>query len=229
MQDKVVIITGGSSGIGEATAQLFAEAGAQVVITYKSNESGAQKVAEKTGALAIQADLRQEQDAQKVITSTIKKFGKIDILINNAGRYISGDEWNGSAEIFQESLSQNLISVMNMSKYALEIFLQQQSGVIVSVASRYSTDGQYDAISYAAAKAGIANITQAYAKLLAPFGRANCVSPSAVRAGYWLTAPTEELNAQNNLIEPNTVAEKIFYLASDEAKEINGQNIFITK
>lgn len=237
--DKIVLITGGSSGIGEATALLFAQSGADIVITYKSNKDGADKVIDKIKkigrkAVAIKADLIKERQAKKVIEKTIKKFGKIDILINNAGRYVNGDEWNGASKVWIKSLEQNLVSMMNISKYVIEIFQKQKSGVMVNIASRHGLNGQYDAISYSASKAGVINITQGYAKLLFPFGRANSISPSATNAGYWLIAPREELeetllNRPNHkLVEPETIAKKVIFLASDEARDITGQNFSIT-
>lgn len=237
-KDKVVIVTGASSGIGAETALAFAKEGARVVITYKENKTGADEIAAKINSLEgrsliIQADLTIDLAAKNVIEQTKQEFGKIDVLVNNAGRYIDGDEWNGSPEIWTKSLLQNLVSVMSVSKYAIEIFQQQKSGVIVNISSRYSTDGQYDALAYAAAKAGVANITQAYAKLLVPFGRANAVSPGAVNTGYWLRAPKEELEKNlasipsGKLVEPKEVAEKVLFLASDESLDINGQNIFV--
>jgi len=230
---KTILITGGSSGIGKATALLFAKNGADVAFTYKSNKVGADEVVkeiERLGqkALAVQADLINESEAKNVVEETIKVFGKIDVLVNNAGRYIDGDEWNGPSDIWVKSLQQNLVSVMNVSKYVIEVFQKQKNGVMVNIASRYSTDGQYESLSYGASKAGVVNITQAYAKLLTPFGRANAISPSAVKSGYWLKAPKEEVEAQGKLIEPEKVAEKVFFLASDEAKDINGQNFQIT-
>ncbi|MDD5464267.1 MAG: SDR family oxidoreductase [Candidatus Moranbacteria bacterium] len=237
-KDKVVIVTGASSGIGAETALAFARSGASVAITYNENKAGADEIASKINSLGcksliVQANLTIDLDAKNVIDKTRQEFGKIDILVNNAGRYIDGDEWNGDCKIWTKSLLQNLVSVMSVSKYAIEVFQQQKSGVIVNISSRYSTDGQYDALAYAAAKAGVANITQAYAKLLAPFGRANAISPGAVNTGYWLRAPKEELekNLANipsgKLVEPKEVAEKVLFLASDESLDINGQNIFI--
>jgi 3-oxoacyl-[acyl-carrier protein] reductase len=230
---KTILITGGSSGIGKATALLFAKNGTNIAFTYKSNKAGADNVIkeiENLGqkAIAIQADLINEIEAKKVVDETIKEFGRIDVLVNNAGRYIDGDEWNCSANIWVKSLQQNLVSVMNVSKYVIEVFQKQKSGVMINIASRYSTDGQPDSLSYSASKAGVVNITQAYAKLLAPFGRANVISPSAVKAGYWLKAPKEEVEAQGKLVEPEKVAEKVLFLTSDEAKDINGQNFQIT-
>lgn len=237
-KDKVVIVTGASSGIGAETALAFAKERASVVITFKENKKGAEETAARIDAagsnsLIVQADLANEVDAKKIIEETKQKFGKLDILVNNAGRYVDGDEWNGSSEIWTKSLGQNLVSVMNMSKYAIEIFQKQKTGVIINLASRYSAQGQYDALSYGAAKAGVVNITQAYAKLLAPFGRANAVSPGAVNAGYWAKAPKEELEATvdgtalKKLVEMSDVVEMIIFLASDKASNITGQNIFI--
>ena len=197
-KNKIILITGGSSGIGEAAALMFSQNGGDIAITYGNNKQGADKVVEKIKemgqrAIAIHADLIDESKAENVVDEVMKEFGKIDVLINNAGRYIDGDEWNGTFDIWLRSLEQNLLSAMNMSKYVIEVFQRQKSGIIVSVSSRHGLDGQYDAIAYSAAKAGIINMTQSYAKLLSPFGRANSVSPSAVNAGYWLTASREEI------------------------------------
>jgi len=239
MQNKIVLITGGSSGIGMATAILFAEKGADAAITYKNNKEGADEVVAqiiKLGrkALAIKADLTEDKNAKEVVEKVIDNFGQLDVLVNNAGRYIDGDEWNLESEIWIESLKQNLVSAMSVSKYATEFFQKQGSGIIVNVASKHGVSGLADAISYGASKAGIINITQAYSKLLSSFGgRANSVSPSTVNTGYWLTAPKEELEEMlskrpnHKLIEPKEVAEKIVFLASDEAKDINGQNFII--
>jgi len=232
-KNKVVLITGGSSGIGATTALMFAQNGAHVAITYKSNKEVADLIVKKVTelgqkAVAIKADLINENEAKSVVEKTMAEFGKIDVLVNNAGRYIDGDEWNGTADVWIKSLQQLLVSVMSVSKYAAEIFQKQKSGIIINVASRFATNGQPDSVAYSSAKAGVVNLTQAYAKLLAPFGRANSVSPGAVNAGYWLIAPKEELEAQGKLIEPEEVAKKILFLASDEAKDITGQNLLVT-
>lgn len=235
-ENKIILITGASSGIGAATAVLFAQHGADVAITYKENKKGADDVVAEIAALgrkaiAIQVDLTEDANAKRVVDETVKVFGRIDVLMNNAGRYVSGDEWNGSAEVWLQSLRQNLVSVMSMSKYVAEVFKKQQSGVIVNIASSYASNGLPDAPSYTASKAAVVNVTQAYAKLFAPWGRANSVSPAETHSGYWLSAPKEELEAviahkaNHRLVEPHEVAEKIVFLCSDEAADINGQNI----
>jgi 3-oxoacyl-[acyl-carrier protein] reductase len=115
-KNKTILITGGSSGIGKATALMFAKNGADIAITYKGNKNGADEVVneiEKLGqkAIAVQADLISENEAKKVADEVLNKFGKIDVLINNAGRYIDGDEWNGPSEVWTKSLQQNLVSM----------------------------------------------------------------------------------------------------------------------
>lgn len=239
MNNKVVLITGGSSGIGAETAILFAKNGFDVAITYRKNKKGAEKIVkqiENLGkkSLAVKVNLSFDKEAKKMVQKVLLFFGKIDILVNNAGGYIDGDEWNLKSKIWEESLKQNLISVMSVSKYVIDFFQKQGSGVIISVASQHGISGHADAISYGAAKAGIINITIAYSKLLSSFGgRANSVSPSAVNTGYWLTAPKEELEERlsitknHQLVEPIEVSKKILFLASDESKNINGENFCI--
>jgi 3-oxoacyl-[acyl-carrier protein] reductase len=111
--------------------------------------------------------------------------------------------------------------------------LESKSGIIVNIASRYGRMGHFDTITYAASKAAILNITQAYSKLLSPFRRVNSVSPGATDAGYWKTAPKEELEAvrskspHKKLINPKQIAETILFLAEEKSKMINGQDILV--
>ncbi len=233
-QDKVVLVTGSSRGIGKAIALAFAKEGAKIVINYSKSEEEARQVLSQVKKLSegivVSCDVSNEERVKIMIETVIKRYGRLDILINNAGSYIDGDEWNGSSKIWEKTLKQNLISAMNTSKYAAEIFQKQKSGVIVNIASRHSTAGQFEALAYAASKAGMVSITEAYAKLLAPYGKVNAVSPSAVNSGYWLTAPKEELEAtvakmpSKKLIEPEEVAELVLSLCTEESK-VTGQNI----
>lgn len=235
---KTVLITGGSSGIGAETAKLFAEGGYNVALIYNTNKEGADNVvseitAKGIKAVAFQVELSKEESAEQLVGAVHKEFGQIEVLINNAGKYVNGDEWDGTEEIWSQTLAQDLISVMNVSKYVIQIFQKQQSGVMVNVASRLGLSGSHEELAYGAAKAGVINITQGYAKLLAPYWRANSVSPGAVNTGYWLTAPKEELEATlankslGKLIEPREVANAILYLATDRSASTTGQNIVV--
>lgn len=236
---KTALITGGSSGIGRATALAFAGAGYQVAISYNKNKTGAQETLKQievcgVPCIMIEAELSSEENAKALVEAVLEKFKSLDVLVNNAGGYIDGDEWNiGTDDIWTRTLQQNLVSAMNVSKYVVQHFMERKAGVMVNVASRHGLSGQDDALAYAAAKAGIINITQAYAKLLAPFGRANAVSPGAVNTGYWLTAPQNELDETlidtptKKLVEPEEIAEAILYLASNQAISITGHNLVV--
>lgn len=238
LKNKVVLITGSSSGIGQAAAVRFAKEGAKVVINYRENKQGAEDTLKQiqqseSEAIIIQADVSNEEEAKKLVTETVNHFGRLDILINNAGRYIDGDEWNGTSNIWEKTLKNCLVSVMNVSKYAIEQFQLQKSGVIVSIASKFAIAGREFELAYGASKAGIVNITNAYAKLLAPYGRANCISPGAVKTGYWLRAPQEELQEQYDTIplgdlnSLEDVVEGILYFASDRSRIVTGENLII--
>lgn len=238
LKNKVALVTGGSSGIGMACAVRLASEGVNIVFSYKENELGAKETTRKIESLsakvvAIRADLNGEADATSLVTKAGAAFGRLDIVVNNVGGYIAGDEWNGEYKIWEQTLAQNLLSTMAVSKAAFTEFEKNQSGVFVNIASRYALSGEAESIAYSAAKEGVLNVTRAYAKLMAPWGRANAVSPGSVRAGYWLTAPTDELEKEmaasplHRLIEPNEIADAVLFLASDQSRSITGQNIVV--
>jgi len=135
---KVVVVTGGSGGIGKSTAMKFAAMGAKVAIIYNRNEAGAKAVLEqicqKSMGMVVKADLASEKNARKAVKQIIDKLGKVDILVNNAGGYIDGDEWYGPSDIFIRTLERNLVSMMNISKYIIPFFLDQKKGIMVNVA-----------------------------------------------------------------------------------------------
>lgn len=199
LKDKVVVVTGASSGIGKAIALAFAKEKAKLAISFKENKEGAEETAKEIAQLGsevlmLQADLNNESEAKTLVEKVLEHYGQIDILVNNVGRYVEGDDWNGSEEVWIKSLKQNFVSTLCVSKYTIEHMQERKSGVIVNISSRYSVAGQFDAITYAASKAAIVNLTEAQAKLMAPWGRSNAVSPGGVMSGYWLTAPKEEID-----------------------------------
>lgn len=238
LENKVVLITGASSGIGAAAAIKFAKEGAVVAINFLSNQDGAERTKqeiESAGGKAeiFQADVSKESEAKELIKKVIETYGTLDILVNNAGKYISEDEWNGSFDSWQQTIEVNLFSTLNCSKFASEYFIEKQMGVIVNVATKMAHDPAVDAIAYGAAKAGVINATIAFAKLLAPFGRVNSVSPGTTRSGYWVTAEKEEIEEHlktkllHKIAEPEDIANTIVFLASDNAKMITAQDILV--
>ena len=236
-KDKVVLVTGASRGIGKAIALMFAKEGAKVVINYSKSQEEARQVLNQVKKLSegmvVGCDVSNEERVKIMIETIIKRYDRLDILVNNVGQYIDGDEWNGTSKIWDKTLKINLISAMNTSKYAAEIFQKQKSGLIINIASIRAVESEFDCLAYAAAKAGMVSITQSYAKLLAPYGRANAISPGPVNAGYWLRAPKEELEAtmakmpNKKLIEPEEVASKVLELCSESSK-MTGQNIIMS-
>ncbi|NND64906.1 MAG: SDR family NAD(P)-dependent oxidoreductase [Gammaproteobacteria bacterium] len=235
---KNILITGGSSGIGAEIVRRFASEGYNVAISYRSNEAGAKQVANDIEAIGVQcfvqqAELGSETAAKQLVQSVVDTLGRVDVVVNNAGGYIDGDEWDGTEQVWTETLSQNLVSVMNVSKYAAHEFKKQKSGVLINIASRHGMTGHADAVAYSAAKAGVINLTGAYAELLAPDSRAVAISPGAVNTGYWLTAPADELAEAKEqmpagrLVEPTEVADTVFYVVAEDGKELNGTNIVV--
>ena len=215
-KDKVVLITGANGAVGSATVDLFHKSGATVV-----------------GVPHTDMEIADKESVQRVVNDTLAKYKKIDFLVNTVGVYVDGDEWNLSEEAWKKTLETNLLGAMYLSKAVGQHFVERKQGVMVHIASRMGVYATYDSLAYSASKAGLISLVQAYARLLAPFGRANAISPSAIMAGYWLRAPKEEIeenqkrNPMKQYVKTEDVAALAAYLCSDEATMITGQNICI--
>lgn len=231
---KTAIITGSSKGIGAATAKRFAKEGYSIVVNYKTDLEAATGLVQElqNGSIAVQADVTTEQGAQTLIKQTLDTFGTIDVVVNNAGGSIA-EGWNGPVEAWSKTFELNVISTMIISKYAIEQFKKQQSGIIVNLASRFGYMADPDMVAYSAAKAAVVSLTRGYATQLAPYGRANCVAPGATVAGGWLNVSQEERDqvAQGiplkKLSEAEDIANAIYFLASEEARMITGQTLIV--
>ena len=240
LSGKVALITGASSGIGAATARLFAELGAHVAIAYSRNERGARDVREaasKTGAEAIllRADLRQPQESAVLVEETRKQLGPVDVLINNAGSLI---ERTPLLEItrkrWDEVLNLNLMSAVLCSQAAAPSMVERKTGAIINLVSIAGRNGGGPgAGAYATAKGGLIAFTKALAKELAPNGiRVNAVSPGVIDTPFHEVFSTPEmirnfvqtipLGRVGTSIE---VAKVIAFLASEAASYIAGETI----
>ena len=183
---KIALITGGSRGIGAATARLFAELGADVAINYYSNKNEAEKVQtdiDKTGrqCLVVKADMGKRSDCEKLVKTTIDEFGKVDILVNNAGIWNEAAIENMTDEILDRLLDINLKGCFYTSSAAVPFMKKQKSGNIIFVASTAAQRGEAFHSHYAASKGALIALTKSLSTELAKDNiRVNCVAPGWV-------------------------------------------------
>lgn len=244
LQGKVAIVTGGSAGIGQATAVLFAEEGAKVVISNPSAPAGEECAAmirnQGGDAIFVRTDISSEDDCRNVCDEAVKNFGRLDVLVNNGAVFIlKGLE--ATVADWQRMLSVNIMGTALMSKFAAEYMKQVGGGAIVNLGSISSFVAQPSFITYSSTKGAILQMTRNMAMDLAPFNiRVNCVCPGTI-----LTRASEEHMARvgvtkeefiaaeapkhllNRVGDPREVAYPILFLASDEASFITGTHLMV--
>lgn len=231
LQNKVAIITGSSRGIGKQTALLFAEQGACVVINYRVQEKQALSIAQKIGeenALVVQADVSKEKDVVKLIDLTLKKFNKINILINNAGSIIRSD-WSTCRSDWDSMINSNLTSAWLMIREAASAMRKSPCSSIVNVSSIFGTLGEASSLPYSVAKGGVITMTKAMAKELAPEVRVNAIVPGNVHTEMTDTANTDRIldieysTPLKRSAMPHEISSAILFLASEASSFITGQ------
>lgn len=184
-KDKVALITGGTSGIGEATALLFATEGAKVAITGRNDQRGArvvERVQQKGGiAVFFRADVSVADDCRRAVEETLRAFGALDILFNNAGVFYPQTALECSEREWDEQIDVNLKGTFLMSKFALPAMIAQKRGVIVNNSSGWGIVGGDHAVAYCASKGGVVLMTKAMAIDHGAQGiRVNCICPGDV-------------------------------------------------
>ncbi len=234
LADKVAIITGSSRGIGKATALALAAEGAKVVVNYARSSSAADEVVaeiEGTGgeAIALQADVSQADQVDAMIKATMDKFGRIDVLVNNAGITRDTLLLRMKPEDWQAVIDLNLTGVFLCTRAVSKIMLKQRSGRIVNISSVAGLMGNPGQANYSAAKAGVIGFTKTVAKELAPRG----VTANVVAPGFIATDMTGDLKNTEEILKyiplarygkPEEVAGLIRFLAADPAAAyITGQ------
>lgn len=233
LENKVAIITGAGSGIGRETALLFAEEGANVTVTGRTADSIKQvckEIREKGGkSIFIPGDVSKREDMDEVVSKTFEEFGRIDILINNAGinqdalvTKMTREQWNGVINI-------DLTGAFNSIQAVVEIMINQGSGVIINASSISGIYGNIGQVNYSSAKAGLIGLTKTLAKELGKKGiRVNAVAPGFTITPMTSKVPEKIINMMKEktplgmLGEPRDIAYAYLYLASDEAKYVNG-------
>jgi NAD(P)-dependent dehydrogenase (short-subunit alcohol dehydrogenase family) len=240
----VLLVTGGASGIGQATARLFAEKGAAVAIVDLDEERG-QRVAreiEQNGgqALFIPGDVSRASDCQRAVRETVATLRRIDVLFNNAGIIRRADVLETTEAEWDRAMAVNVKSVFLMSKYSIPVMIEAGGGVIVNTASGWGLVGGRNAVSYCAAKAAVVNMTRAMAlDHGAQNIRVNCVCPGDTDtpmlrseaqqlgepdAGFLAEAARRPLG---RIGKPLDVAQAVLYLASDAASFVTGTALVV--
>ena len=234
---KNVVVTGGSRGIGRAIAIEFGKRGANVVINYVSSDAEAEKVAEEIkslggNAILVKGDVSSFEEGKKLIDETVKVFGTIDILINNAGITKDGLIMRMKEEHFDKVIDINLKGVFNTCKSAVSHMLKQRSGKIINISSVVGVVGNAGQANYAASKAGVIGLTKSIAKEVGTRGiTVNAVAPGFIKSDMTDVLSEKVKDGMLGLIPLNRfgnvedVARTVVFLASEGGDYITGQVI----
>jgi len=230
LEGKTALVTGASKGIGRAVAQSLAEAGATVVLGYRSGAEEAEALAEQIGGRAVQADVSNAEEAKRLV----EEAGDIDILVNNAGVTRDGLIARMPDDDWRTVLETNLSSVFYTCRAVARPMMKRRAGAIVNVSSIVGVHGNPGQTNYSASKAGIIGFTKALARELGPRGvRANVVAPGYVTTQLTNVLPEELQQAMlantplGRLGDPEDVAGAIRFLCSDEAAFITGDVLLV--
>jgi 3-oxoacyl-[acyl-carrier protein] reductase len=232
----VALVTGGSRGIGAATCLMLARAGADVAVHRASSPQAAERVAgeiEASGrrALVLSADLRDPRQADELPRQLADAWGRLDILVHNAGIWTHGPLEHLTAEVWDETMNLNLVAVYRVTRAALPLLQRSARAAIVNVASTAAQRGEAEHAHYAASKAALLGWTKSLAVELGPHIRVNAVAPGWVRTDMVTEALRDPAREQAVVREiprgrigaPEDVAGAILFLASDLAAHVTGE------
>lgn len=236
-KDKVVLVTGSSRGIGRSIAVSFAKEGANVIINYKKSEKEAETLKDilqtyGVDVMCIKADVSKEDQVKDMIAKIINKYGKIDVLVNNAGIAIDADFEDRKVVDWKDTLDTNLIGVFLTSKYAGKYMKENRYGKIINISSTNGIDTTYTySVDYDASKAAIINLTKNLAIEFAPYVNVNAIAPGWIDTEMNNDLSKDYLRKEKNKIllkrfaEPEEIADVVLFLASDKSRYITGETI----
>jgi NAD(P)-dependent dehydrogenase (short-subunit alcohol dehydrogenase family) len=241
MNTQVVLITGGLTGIGRATALAFAKEGAQVVVSGRRDEEGQKLASEirKVGAEAefIRADVRREEDVRNLIDKTVERFSRLDVAVNAAGTEgVPGPVTEQTADSYAATFDTNVLGTLLSMKHELRVMLSQKSGSIVNISSTYGHTGAAGASVYSASKHAVEGLTKSAALEAAGTGvRVNVIAPGPIetpmlnrftktderKAGLVSSVPLKRAG------KPEEIAQAIVFVSSDKASFITGASYLV--
>jgi 3-oxoacyl-[acyl-carrier protein] reductase len=228
LESKIAVITGGGRGIGKATAQLFTNEGATVVIAEFDEVSG-QSTANELGVHFIKTDVSNEESVNALFNFVSSEFGQLDILVNNAGILADSTLKKLDPDSFDAVINVNLRGVYLCGRAAADIMIEQGCGVILNASSVVAHHGNFGQTNYVASKAGVIGITKVWARELGKDGiRVNAVAPGFIQTNMTAGMPEKVVNMMGEKVplkrwgQPEDVANAYIFLASDEASYITG-------
>ena len=227
---KIAFITGGSRGIGACAVREFSKRGYMVAFTYLRSEDKALALASECGALPIKADASISKEMNDAICKAIKEFGKIDILINNAGISEFSLFTDITDEMWQKMIDTNLSSAFYASRAVLPSMISRKNGCIINISSMWGEVGASCEVHYSASKAGLIGLTKALAKEVAPSNiRVNCITPGAIDTDMNSHLSIEDIEQIKNetplgrLGTCEDIVNAMLFLADDSSSFITGQ------
>lgn len=232
MQDKIVIITGASSGLGRATAELMVAEGARVVMADISQEAG-DAAAQAIGAEFVRTDVGNPEEVEALVSGTVARHGRLDVMCNNAGVHTAGPLLDTTNDDFERVVSVNFGGIFYGTRAAGRVMVEQGSGVIVNTASNggyLPTEGM---AVYCGTKAAVVAMSKACALELAPNGvRVNTISPGTMLSGMvpdveGIVDVLDKLQPVGYAAKPSQMATGILYLASDDANYVTGHDLIV--
>ncbi len=236
-EDKIVLITGGSRGIGRETAMIFAQEGAQVIINFHSDQQAAETTLRSlsgTGHMMIKADIGSPDELEGMVGTIMDTYDHIDILVNNAGVFFDHridetpfDEWLSA---WEKIISINLLGVAHLSYLVGQVMIKQNSGAIINISSRGAFRGEPESPAYGASKGGVNSLSQSLARALGKYNiSVTAVAPGFVETDMAKSALSSEKgdfirseSPMNRVATPQEVARIVAFLAEEESKFMTG-------
>ncbi len=238
-KNKVVLVTGGGTGLGRAMCLRFAHEGAAVIVNYSKSEARAKEVVDLIDAMGgkavdLRADVSRDSRARQLIAKTVARFGRLDVLINNAGwtRFIPHNELEElSEEVLENTWSVIVKAPIYCIRAAVPHLRENGAGSVINITSSAAFTAMGSSVIYCAAKAALASITKSLARTLAPEIRVNAIAPGFVDTGFvnWSPEVLEHLKRKTRLGRPvvsEDIADAAVYLAAD-AHSTTGQTILV--